>query len=114
MGLYKRGQVGWMRFTFNGHRVRKSTETTDKKLAERIYHKILGEVAEGKWFKRPLGEDKTFREMIERFESEYFSNLASYKGCRGYVKGLVSFFGDYTLSEITPRLISEFKIKRKA
>lgn len=52
--------------------------------------------------------------MIERFESEYFSNLASYRACKTYVNGLKSFFGDYTISEITPSLINEFKNKRKA
>jgi integrase len=114
MGLYKRGHVWWMRFTYRGQRIRKSAETTDKKLAERIYHKILGEIAEGKWFERLPGEDKTFREMMERFESEYFSNLASFRACKSYVKGLVAFFEGYTLSEITPSLINEFKIKRKA
>jgi site-specific recombinase XerD len=61
-----------------------------------------------------LGEEKTFREMIEKFESEYFSNLASYRACKNHIKGLVSFLGDYTLSEVTPSLISKFKINREA
>jgi excisionase family DNA binding protein len=112
-GVYKRGLVWWMRFTYRGKQIRVSTESGDKELAQRIYFKVLGEVAEGKWFERLRGEDKTFREMMEKFESEYFSNLASYRACRTYVKGLKSFFGDYTLSEITPSLINEFKNRRK-
>ena len=93
MGLYKRGQVWWMDFVYKGMRYRKSTETEDKKLAQRIYDKVKGEIAEGKWFERLPGEDKTFGEMMERFESEYFSNLASYRACRTYVEGLKSFLG---------------------
>ena len=45
MGLFKRGQVWWMRFTFKGKQVRKPTETTDKKLAEKIYHKVMTQIA---------------------------------------------------------------------
>ncbi|MEW6003662.1 MAG: hypothetical protein AB1638_13590 [Nitrospirota bacterium] len=108
MGLYKRGRVWWMSFVYQGRHHRKSTETDDKKLAQRIYDKLKGQIAEGKWFETQPGEEKTFREMMEKFQSEYFSNLASYSACKSYIKGLVAFFGDYTLSEITPRLISEF------
>ena len=60
MGLYKRGSFWWMRFSFQGKQIRRSTETTDKKLAERIYHKVLGELAEGDWFDRLPGEEKNF------------------------------------------------------
>jgi hypothetical protein len=114
MGLFKRGPIWWMRFTYRGKQIRASTQSEDKELAQRIYYKVLREVAEGKWFEKLPGEDKTFREMMEKFESEYFSNLASYRACRTYVKGLKFFFGSYTLSEITPSLINEFKNRRKA
>ena len=36
MGLYKRGQVWWMRFSYRGKQIRRPTETGEKKLAERI------------------------------------------------------------------------------
>lgn len=114
MGLFRRGRFWWIRFTYKGKLIRKSTETGDKKLAERIYHKVMTQIAEGKWFERLPGEEIIFREMMGRFESEYFSNLASFMACKSYIKGLVAFFGDYTLLEITPSLISEFKIRRKA
>jgi integrase len=103
-----------MRFTYKGKFVRKSTEVTDQKLAKRIYDKVRGEIAQDRWFESLPGEDKTFREMMEKFQYEYFSNLASFKSCKSYINGLVAFFGDYTVLEITPRLISEFKIRRKA
>lgn len=114
MGLYKRGSVWWMNFVCKGIYYRKSTETDDRKLAQRIYDKIKGQIAEGKWFEKLPGEDKTFLEMMKKFESEYFSNLASYRGCKTYLKGLMAFFGDYTLQEITPNLINQFRTKRKS
>ena len=69
MGLFKRGQTWWIRFSYQGRQIRKSTETNDKKLAERIYHKILGEVAEGKWFEKV--QERDFREMMEKYMNEH-------------------------------------------
>ena len=113
MGLFTRGQTWWMRFTYKGKQIRKSTETDDKKLAVRIYQKVMGEVAEGKWFEKLPGEEKTFREMMEKFETEYFSKLRSFSACRSHSKGLVNFFGDYGVLEISPSLINDFKTKRR-
>ena len=41
MGLYKRGQVWWMQFTYKGSLVRRSAETGDKKLATTIFGKVM-------------------------------------------------------------------------
>jgi integrase len=113
MSLIKRGRVWWVDVTENGKRVRTPIGQCDKKIAQRIYNKILGEIAEGKWFKRLPGEDKTFKEMMERFLSEHASKKASEKAFQTYVRNLLPFFGDYKLSEITPKFINEFKAKRR-
>lgn len=112
MGLYQRGSVWWVSFVFNGKRVRRSTETEDRKLAKRIYDKVKGEIAEGRWFEKLPGEDKTFKEMMEKYLKEHASRLKSFKSFEGYSKNLLSFFGDRFVKEITPRLINEFKQKR--
>jgi len=49
MALYRRGPVWWMRFTYEDRQIRRSTDVTDRKLAERIYFKVRGLIAEGKW-----------------------------------------------------------------
>ncbi|MEM4721767.1 MAG: tyrosine-type recombinase/integrase [Candidatus Methanomethylicaceae archaeon] len=112
MGLYRRGQTWWMSFTYRGKQYRKSTETSDRKLARRIYDKVRGELAEGKWFERLPGEEKTFREMMEKYLTEYASKRVSFKSFQGYVKKPVAYLGDYTLTEITPRIVNEFKVRR--
>ncbi len=114
MGLYKRGKVWWMSFPNKGRQDRRSCETGDKKVAEKIYHKVMTEIAEGRWLDKPIGSEKTFREMMERYDKECFSGMASAKKCGSYLNGLVEFFGDYKLDEVTPRLIKEFKLMRKA
>ena len=113
MGLFKRGRTWWIRFTFKGKQIRKSTETEDKKLAERIYHKVLGEVAEGKWFEKLPGEERTFRELMEKYLVEYASKKVSEKSFRGYAKKPISYLGDYLLSEVTPKIINEYKTRRR-
>jgi integrase len=114
MGLFKRGQTWWIRFTYKGKQLRKSTETNDKKLAERIYHKVLGEVAEGKWFERLLGGEKTFREMMEKYLAEHsIPKKASSERDRSSLTHLLPFFGGYVLSEIAPKLINQYKATRR-
>ena len=105
MGLFKRGSVWWMRFTYQGKQYRQSTETEDKKLAQRIYDKVSGEIAEGKWFEKLPGEDRTFREMMEKYMVEHSArNKApkSHRRDKSLRDHLVGHFGDLTLAEITP------------
>ncbi len=116
MGLYKRGQTWWIRFTFKGQQIRKSTETGDKKLAERIYHKILGDIAEGKWFERLPGEEKTFREMIEKYLKEHSARNKTPKSHdrdQELAHHLIGSFGDSILTEISPKSIFQYKVMRR-
>ena len=118
MGLFRRGQsrVWWMSFVCDGKQIRRSTETDDKKLAQRIYDKVKGEVAERKWFEKLPGEDRTFGEMMERYMAEHSArNKApkSHTRDKSLRDHLVKTFGDLTLLEITPNLISEYKTKRR-
>ena len=116
MGLFKRGSVWWMRFTYQEKQYRQSTETEDKKLAQRIYDKVRGEIAEGKWFEKLPGEDRTFREMMEKYMVEHSArNKApkSHRRDKSLRDHLVGHFGDLTLAEITPSQVSEYKTKRR-
>ena len=63
-------------FTYNGTLTRKSTDTVDRKLAERIYHSVLGKIAEGKWFDRLPGDGATFHDMMERLREHTDRNKA--------------------------------------
>lgn len=116
MGLYKRDMVWWIRFSHQGKQVRRSTETDDRKLAQRIFDKLKGEVAEGKWFERLPGEDYTFEDLMKKYMSEYSSvNKAptSHLRDKSLNKHLQEYFGKYYLPDITPSLISEYKTKRR-
>jgi hypothetical protein len=56
MGLFKRGSVWWMNFVYQGKQYRKTTETEDKKLAQRILDKVKGEIAGGRKYLQ--GDDR--------------------------------------------------------
>lgn len=115
MGLYKRGQTWWMSFSYNGKQVRRSTETDNKKVAEKIYHKVMTEVAEGKWFEKPQGEGKTFGEMMEKYMDEH-SVLKKRSTSRdtASLKHLLPFFNHYTMTVLAqrPDLINRYKVER--
>lgn len=116
MGLYKRDTVWWMSFTHNGKQIRRSTETEDKKLAIRIFDKLKGEIAEGKWFEHLEGEYYTFNNLMDRYMKEYSAiNKApkSHLRDKGLEKHLRRFFGDKFLTQITSKMISEYKSKRR-
>ena len=113
MGLYKRGSVWWMSFVYKGKYHRKSTETDDQKLAKRIYNKVKGQIAEGKWFDVSEEEERTFEDLMDRYMTEH-----SKPKKRFWLRDEISlshlkpFFGSNTLGEITPEMISRYKAKR--
>lgn len=116
MGLYKRGSVWWMSFSHHGEQFRRSTETEDKKLATRIFDKLKGDIAEGKWFEGLEGDHTTFRELMDKYMAEYSAiNKAprSHERDKGLRKHLDPVFGNIVLTEITPRQIAEYKVKRR-
>jgi len=99
----------------NGKQIRKSTRTTDKKLAKRIHDKVMGQIAEGKWFEGSLGKHNTFKEMMDRYMSEHsIPTKASSERDFSSLSHLLPFFGSRPISEISPKLIYEYKNKRRS
>lgn len=116
MGLYKRGQVWWIRFSYQGKRIRKSTETSDKALAKRVYDKILGEVAERKWFEQSPGEDKTVAELLDKYLNDYalsHKSPGTIEWNRVIIQELKEFFKDKMIRDLTPEHILRYKMQCK-
>jgi len=117
VGIFKRGSVWWMRFTHQGQQYRQSTETEDKALAQRIFDKVRGEIAEGKWFDSLPGANYRFSELMAKYLAEYSAiNKAetSYIRDKSLMTHLNKTFGELYLTDITPVIISEYKVKRRA
>jgi integrase len=116
MGLYKRDLVWWMSFTHNGKQLRRSTETEDKKLAIRIFDKLKGEIAEGKWFEKLPGEDYTFEDLMGKYMVEYSAvnkAASSHVRDKSLAAHLIKFFGNDYLLDIKPAMVSDYKVQRR-
>lgn len=114
--MFKRGPVWWISFVYNGKRYRQSSGTASKKLAQKIEHKVRGEVVEGKWFEKLPGEDKSFREMMEKYMAEHSAmnkTPKSHNRDKSLRDHLLSFFEHLPLTEISPKLIYDYKSQRR-
>ncbi|MDG6004969.1 MAG: site-specific integrase [Candidatus Brocadia sp.] len=112
--MYKRGGVWWVCIRHEGKKIQKSLETGDKKLAKAIEAKIKAGLVEGKFFDKPIGHNKTFKDMMEKLMKEYAhkNSLNTQKSYSVSLKHLLPYFGDSRLTAITPRMISEYKVLR--
>jgi len=116
MGLYKRGMVWWMSFSHQGQQYWRSTETDDKKLAQRIFDKLRGEIAEGKWFEKLPGEAYTFKNLMEKYMAEYSAvnkKASSHKRDKSLAAHLLKSFGDAYLTDIKSEMVSDYKTNRR-
>ncbi|MCR4293833.1 MAG: tyrosine-type recombinase/integrase [Candidatus Kuenenia sp.] len=113
--MYKRGGVWWTCIRYNGKKIQKSLGTGDRKLAKAIEAKIKTELTEGKFFDKPVGQNKTFTDMMEKFMKEHAPNVSTNMQT-SYVsslKHLNPYFGNKKLSEISQKKIVEYKVLRK-
>lgn len=113
MGLYKRGSVWWMSFNYNGQQIRRSTETTEKKLAQKIFDKLKGEIATGKH--HVLDNDNvSFEDLKMDLVNDYkLNSRKSLDRAELSLKHLGAFFGGMKVKDITSSLIESYIISRK-
>ena len=114
MGLVKRGKYWCMRFTYHGRQVRRSTGTSDRRLAEAILGKVRAQIVEGRFFETLEEKTRTFEELMARYLAEHAAKKSQPRHYQGYVNNLTAFFGGRTLAEITPKAIVEYKNRRYA
>ena len=93
--MFKRSGVWWTCIRHNGRKIQKSLETTDRKLAKSIEAKIRTEIIEGKYYEKPIGKDKNFNDMMEKFIREHAPTVSENmrKSYKTSLKHLVLFFG---------------------
>jgi integrase len=101
-----------MSFMYQGQQVRRSTGTTDKRLAEAILGQVRVQIIEGRFFEKPAAQHRTLTELMDRYASEHAARRANYRRELTSVKNLKAFFGNPTLDQITPKLIVANKNQR--
>ena len=114
--MFKRkdSALWWMSIRYNGKKIQKSLETSDKKLAKAIEAKIITDIVEGKYYEKPTGHNKTFRQLMDRFMKEHAPKVSGsmQKSYASSLKHLIPFFGDLNLLSISRKKISEYKVLR--
>ncbi len=113
--IYQRkpGGVYWIDYSVNGERKRESTGSSNKKLAEQILHRRLGDVVKGKFDVVNLKKAPTLNEFSENFLQWSKSNKRSWTRDQTSLNNLLPFFGKTRLNAITPYLVEQYRIERK-
>ena len=112
MGLVKRCNTWWMSFMYQGQQVRRSTGTTDKRLAEAILGQVRVQIVEGRFFEKQEVQHRTLKELMDRYATEHAARRANHRRELTSVKNLKAFFGNPTLDQITPKRIVAYKNQR--
>jgi hypothetical protein len=79
-------------------------------LAKNIYHKVMTQIAEGKWFVPERGVDKTVKEFMERYLKDHSApnkSPSSHRSDKSVALHLNRALGDLTLKEVRPSLLAE-------
>jgi site-specific recombinase XerD len=113
--MYKRSGVWWTCIRNDGKKIQKSLQTTDRKLAKSIEAKIRTEIVKGKYYEKPIGSNKTFKDLMEKFMQEHApmqsrNTQVSYNTSLNHLR---PFFGETFLTAITPKMISRYQVLRR-
>src|SRR6185437_626714 len=124
MSIYKRGNVYWVRFGFNGQDFRQSLETSDWQEAKRFERKLIAEAQEGKlspvkdsFGRLPFhleGTDPERPGALELYRRDRKPRLAAStkRSELDHSKPLADFFKDTRLTKIKEDMIRDYISQR--
>lgn len=115
MGLFKRNKVWWMSFVHQGRQIRRTTGSTDRRLAEAILAKVKVKLIEGQYFDRLEEQERTFQEMAERYVKERVAGASRHgeRRAKCMLAHLLPVFGHMVLAHVTPKEIAAYKWRRQ-
>ena len=113
-GIYKRGEIFWIRFSRGGRKYRESTGSTKITDAKRLLELRKGQIREGKIPSVRL-ERIRFEELAEDFLNDYRANgRRSLRKAEERVRQLEKFFGGMWAIDITTPRVNAYIAWRKA
>lgn len=107
MGLYHRGKIFWFSITYQGKRIQESLKTDNRKLAEKLYAKVLTDIVEGRYFETTKAKTIKFQDMTDKYLKEHAHSRDTLT-----VKTLMMFFSGYMIAQITTKAIAEYRNMR--
>jgi integrase len=111
-GLYRRGKVYWGRAQRDGRDIRRSLQTSDRRIADQRFRKWLDELDATSWGDKPR---RTYIEAAEKFIREHLTTIKHSAATRYGVslKHLTEHYSGKMLHEITSETLSDFETKRR-
>ena len=108
MSLYKRNGIWYFDvYDEQGRRVRSSTRTGVKALAEKRQAKTLNDIDDGRWSQRQRAKRTSFKELWGRYRAKYEKQRDSTS-----IKHLMKYFGEMMLSEIDTESVADYILSR--
>ena len=118
MAIYKRGEVWWMDFRFEGKHVQKSTKLKNKREAETYERAFRTQLAKGEvgLKKKPElpGFDAAMADFLAFAEVEHRSKPNTVRSYRGTSRSLISFFRTTQIDKIEAAAVEKYKQWRGA
>jgi integrase len=115
MTVYRRGGIWWYEFQFHGQRIRESSNSGSKNLAQRAERERRRSLEFGiagiKQTKQPLLFSVAARDWLETYKAHWSKSNARIEAYNA--SHLIPFFGKLLLSDISPEDISRYQLARK-
>jgi len=109
-GIYPRGNVWWIRYSFQGQLIRQAVGP-DRRLAEHALQAIRGDIVRGSFKLRRIEERRTFAEMVEEYIAEKAEKRSLGRDKTSF-GNLTPEFGSRALHLITRRDIEAYSRSR--
>lgn len=111
-GLYKRGEVWWIRYAgLDGRIVRESSGSTRFRNAEALLHQRRNDVKEGKQPEVKRITNHTFAELAEQYRA-WAERQRSYRSKEGFIRQLGEAFGNLPLRRFNSMLVEQYQTER--
>jgi len=105
-GIYLRGRIWWIRYSYQGQLIRQSIGL-DRRLAEQALQAIRGDIVRGRFKLRKIEERRTFAEMADEYLVEK-ADKRSLARDRASFRNVIPVFGKKALHLITKRDIEAY------
>jgi len=123
-GTEREIQIWWLDYYSRGQRIRESSKSTKKGVAEAVLKQRLGEVAQGKtpgvyldrvtFSELAAGYQCEYPEPKDKAGSFYEKHLASHRRVKEYIGHLSDFFKGYRANEIDTAHLWKYREKRRS
>lgn len=112
-GLYQRGPIWWVHYSFEGKAYRESSRSTERADAETLLKEKLGKVLSGQ-FQGPEAKRTTFDDLVSLVEQDYERNQRkSSDRMQRAVKALRQTFGFSYAKQITFKHLDDYATERQ-